>query len=406
MVMATWVMNREVLIAGRFVMPATRVVRVTGSSANDRKPKRSARRLVALCAVGGLILTGATLWFIDNAGYETTDDAAVEAHVIQVSAKISAHVKAVHFDDNYQVKRGDLLIELDPRDYQVSFASAEANLASGQSRLKEAEAQQNVAQAGLGQAKADLVSAQATADNAEADIKRNEKLYQTRVIDRREYDASVAETKTAAANVESATKKVASQEAQVRLTSAQYVTASSEEKQAEAQLQQAQLQLSYCKIFAPFTGRVTKKSVEPGNYVQPGQTFFSLVPPEVWVIANFKETQLKQMKVGQSVSVRVDAMPGHDFKAHVESFQVGTGSRFTLLPPENATGNFVKIVQRVPVKIVFNEPSANLTLLWAGESVEPKVNVRDSSGGREQRSEPLPPAMLSASDDATAIVKK
>jgi membrane fusion protein (multidrug efflux system) len=112
------------------------------------------------------------------------------------------------------------------------------------------------------------------------------------------------------------------------------------------------------------------------------------------------------MQVGQSVSVRVDAIPGHDFKAHVESFQVGTGSRFTLLPPENATGNFVKIVQRVPVKIVFDEPSASLTLLWAGESVEPKVNVRDSSGGREQRSEPLPPAMLSASDDATAIVKK
>src|SRR6516225_9853996 len=201
----------------------TAVGQVIGSSATNRKPKRPGRRL--------LILAGATFWFIYNAGYETTDDATIEAHVIQVSPKISAHVKAVHFDDNYQVKRGDLLIELDPRDYEVNLASAVANLESAQSKLTEAEAQQNVAQAGSGQAKADLASAQAMADNAEADLKRNEKSYQTHVIDRREYDASLAQAKSAAANVESATKKVASQEALVRLTSAQYVTAEAEEKQ-------------------------------------------------------------------------------------------------------------------------------------------------------------------------------
>ncbi len=161
----------------------------------------------------------------------------------------------------------------------------------------------------------------------------------------------------------------------MRLASAQNVTASAEEKQAETQVQQAELQLSYTRIYAPFDGRVTKKSVEPGNYIQPGQTLFSLVPPDVWVIADFKETQLKKMKVGQSVSVRADAVPGRDFKAHVESMQVGTGSRFTLLPPENATGNFVKVVQRVPVKIVFDEPPGDLDRLWAGESVEPRVDV-------------------------------
>ena len=187
--------------------------------------------------------------------------------------------KAVHFDDNYQVKRGDLLLELDPRDYEVALASAIANLASAQSKRTESEAQQNVAQAGLGQAKADLASAQATADNAESDFNRNEQLYKTHVIDRREYDASAAQAKSVMANVESASKRITSQEAQVRLASAQYVTASAEEKQAEAQVQQAELQLSYTKIFAPFDGRVTKKSVEPGNYVQPGQTLFSLVPP-------------------------------------------------------------------------------------------------------------------------------
>lgn len=370
-----------------------------------RKSKRAARRLVVLCAAGVLILAGAAWWFTDNAGYETTDDATLEAHVIQVSPKVPAHVKTVHFDDNYEVKRGDLLVELDSRDYEVNLASAVANLASAQSKLAEADAQQKVAQAGLGQAGADLAGAQATAENAEADLKRNEKLYQTRVIDRREYDASVAQAKSTEAAVASATKKVASQEAQVRLTSAQSVTAASEVKQAEAQFQQAQLQLSYARIVAPFSGRVTKKSVEPGAYVQPGQTLFSLVPPEVWVIANFKETQLRKMKVGQPVSVRVDAIPGRTFKAHVESFQVGTGSRFTLLPPENATGNFVKVVQRVPVKIVFDEPGANLEPLWAGESVEPKVNVRANPAERGRRAEPLAPALLGVSAPATVTAE-
>jgi membrane fusion protein (multidrug efflux system) len=368
------------------------------ASTKKQEPKRFGRRRVMLVGVGLLILAAVTYWFVSNAGYETTDDATIEAHVIQVSPKISAHVKTVRFDDNYQVKRGELLIELDPRDYEVALASAVANLASVQSKLIESEAQQNMAQAGLGQAKADLASAQATAENAESDFTRNEQLYKTHVIDRREYDASAAQAKSVTANMESASKKAASQEAQVGLASAQHVTAAAEVKQAEAQVQQAQLQLSYARIFAPFDGKVTRKSVEPGNYVQPGQTLFSLVPPEVWVVANFKETQLKKMKVGQSVSVRVDAIPRRDFKAHVESLQVGTGSRFTLLPPENATGNFVKVVQRVPVKIVFDESPANLERLWAGESVEPKVDVRANSGQQSRRAAPLPPAILGSVD--------
>src|SRR5258707_11434693 len=248
-------------------------------------------------------------------------------------------------------------------------------MASAQSKLMEAEAQRNFAQAGLGQAMADLVSAQATADNAKSDLGRNEHLFQTHVIDRREYDASVAQAKSAIANVESASKKVASQEAQVRLASAQYVIASAAEKQSQAQLHQAQLQLSYTKIFAPYDGRVTKKSVEPGNYVQPGQTLFSLVPPDVWVVANFKETQLKQMRVGRPVLVRVDAIPGRNFSAHVESFQVGTGGRFTLLPPENATGNFVKVVQRVPVKI----SSTNALTISNGYGQANRLNPRSTS---------------------------
>ena len=367
---------------------------VIGSDTKKQRRNRFAHRKMILLAVGGMIVAGATYWYLRSMGYESTDDAAIEAHVIEVSPKVSAHVKAVHFDDNYQVKRGDLLLELDARDFEVALANANANLESAKSKLDEAAAQQNVAKAGLGEAKADLASAQATADNAEADFTRNEQLYKTHVIDRREYDASAAQSKSYASTVESAAKKVTSQEAEINLTSAQYTTAAAGEKQAEAQVQQAELQLSYTEIFAPFDGRVTKKSVEPGNYVQPGQTLLSLVPPDVWVVADFKETQLKRMKVGQTVSVRVDAVPGREFKAHVESFQVGTGSRFTLLPPENATGNFVKVVQRVPVKIVFDEPEADLERLWAGESVEPEVDLHSPGGDQSLRAAPLAPAVL------------
>jgi membrane fusion protein (multidrug efflux system) len=373
--------------------------KIDRSNADVGRQKNKASRLALLILFGAFIVIGVTFWYLANAGFVETDDATIESHVIQVSPKISTHVKAVHFDDNYQVKRGDLLIELDPRDSEVNLTSAQANFASAKSKLTEAQAQQNVAVAGLGQAKADLDSARASADNAAADFRRNENLYQTHVIDRREYDSSVAQTKTATASVESAAKKVASQEAQVQLASAEYVTASAGEKQAQAQLQQAQLQLSYTRIFAPFDGRITKKGIEPGDYVQPGQTLFSLVPPEVWVVANFKETELKEMKVGQPVSVKVDAFPGRDFKAHVESFQVGTGSRFTLLPPENATGNYVKVVQRLPVKIMFDEPAENLERLWAGESVEPRVNIRDRAIGQHHRASPLQDAILGATED-------
>jgi membrane fusion protein, multidrug efflux system len=386
------------------IPPAHR--QIDGAGALEGKRKNKAGRLILLLLVGAIVVTGATLWYMANAGFVETDDATIESHVIQVSPKISTHVKAVHFDDNYEVKRGDLLIELDPRDAEVSVVSARANLASAKSKLAEAQATQEVAAAGLGQAKADRESAEANAENAAADFRRNENLYQTRVIDRREYDASTAQTKTAAATAESAAKRVASQEAQVQLASAQQVTASAEEKQAEAQLQQAELQLSYTRIFAPFDGRVTKKSVEPGNYVQPGQTLFSLVPPEVWVVANFKETELREMKVGQPVSIKVDAFPGREFKAHVESFQVGTGSRFTLLPPENATGNYVKVVQRLPVKIVFDESFENLGRLWAGESVEPRVNVRNNFVGQPHRASPLENAILGATEEPVSSIRQ
>ncbi|MBV8968267.1 MAG: HlyD family secretion protein [Verrucomicrobia bacterium] len=383
--------------------PDRRSIQVTekesniSTSARPRAKRRfgaRAKLLLALFLVGAISISS---WLFLTRNQVSTDDAAIEGHVVQVSPKIASHVKAIYFNDNYVVKQGDLLVELDPRDFDVSFTSAEANVASAQSRVAEAQAQQLLAEATLGQAQADLKSAQATLDNAAADLKRNEQLFATHVIDRREYDNSLASARTSTANVESGQKKVASAQAQLRLTQAEYNTAAAAEKQASAQLRAAQLQVSYTKIYAPFSGRIVKKGVEPGDYVQPGQTLFSLVEPEVWVVANFKETQLKRMFVGQPVKVKVDAVPDREFRGHVESFQDGTGGRFTLLPPENATGNYVKVVQRVPVKIVFDEPVQELSRLWPGESVEPVVDVSSENPANSRKAEPLPPALLGES---------
>jgi len=277
------------------------------------------------------------------------------------------------------------------------------------------------AEANVAQAKAQVVAAEAEALRARADAVRYQILFKEDVVSRQEFDRVIAADATAAAQLEAARKRVAAADAQVgearaaqRAAADQYKqslsqitgtqaqvgqasgrlseansapqqvavrqseveTAAAEIEQAEAAVRQAELDLSYTKIYAPQDGRVTRKSVEQGALLQPGQELFVLVTAEMWVVANFKETQLNRMRPGQPVGIKVDAYPDRVFKGHVDSFQTGTGSRFSLLPPENATGNYVKIVQRLPVKIVFDELPDSEHLLAPGMSVEPEVKVR------------------------------
>ena len=347
-------------------------------TAARRRPKSSRKNTLRIglpiLLVFALVIGGR--FFLNARAWESTDDAFIEGHVIAMSPHVPAFVSKVLVDDNFEVKAGELLVELDTRDFEIAVAQARANVTAAEGRLQQAISQSAAAEANVGTARADLASAEANAENANAVLRRSRELLTTRVISKQELDAATAQAGTGNAAVEAARKKLSAAEAQIAAAQAQAKAAQAEVEQAQVQVRQAELQLSYCRITAPEAGRITRKSVEPGAYVQPGQTLFAIVPHAVWVVANFKETQLAHMTAGQPAEVKVDAFSQRKLRGHVDSIQAGTGSRFSLLPAENATGNYVKIVQRVPVKILLDEPLDVLRRLAPGMSVVPDVRVR------------------------------
>jgi membrane fusion protein (multidrug efflux system) len=339
-----------------------------------------------LMILTGVVIIGAIIgfcsWFLAR-GYETTDDAFIDGHIIQVSPRISAEVVAVHFQDNQEVRKGDLLVELDPRDYQVAVEKAQAQLAQAQAQVRQAEAQEAQSNAQLTQAQAQLGQQSAQFAIASINFNRDASLYQQdlRAIAKQDVDTTKASLAAAQATVDAARANVEAARAAAQAAESEIGSAQAAVSVAQAAVDNALLDLSYTRITAAEPGRITRKTVEPGDYVTAGQTLFSIVQHDVWVTANFKETQLTRMRRGQPVRVRVDAFPDRDLKAHIDSFQLGSGSRFSLLPAENATGNYVKVVQRIPAKIVFDEPLDGLTHLAPGMSVEPRVNVAAPGDG-------------------------
>ena len=374
--------------------------------------------VVIVAAVGGFFL-----WRYLNS-YESTDDAQIDGHINSVSARVSGYVLKVNVDDNQSVEKGAVIVEIDPRDYQVALERAKAELADAEAtaqamnlnvpvetigtttQVSTSEASLQAAQAGVAAAKQQLDSAraqlqQAEANNAraQADVARYSALLAKDEVSRQVYDQANAAAKGNAAAVEGARAAVAAAQEQVaqaesRVNQAQAAVQYSHTgpqqvaatrararaaiatvQQKRAALDQAQLELEYCTVVAPVTGVVNKK-VEVGMNVQPGQTLVAVVPlDDVWVTANFKETQLRRMRVGQRATIGVDAY-GREYKGHLESMAGATGAQFSLLPPENATGNYVKVVQRIPVKIVLDPGENRDHLLRLGMSVEPKVWVK------------------------------
>jgi membrane fusion protein, multidrug efflux system len=337
--------------------PASRLPRVVGAVA-----------IVALVAV-------VAYFVISGRNSESTDDAYVTVHLMTVIAKVPAYVQSLHIDDNATVKAGELLVELDPRDYAVELEIARANVDAAAGRRKEAEDRVGIADADAAQARAELSVARANATLAEANLRRLRSVSDARAISNERLDTSVAAADATRATVTAAKTKIRSASAAAELARSQVKTAAAALAQTQAVLDQAQLNLSYTKITAAETGTIANKLVEEGNYVQPGQTLLSIVPVAPYVVANFKETQLGRMRPGQAAELRVDAYPHLRLKGHVDSLQRGTGSVFALLPPENATGNFVKVVQRVPVKIVFDNPGEAIKWISPGMSVEAEVTV-------------------------------
>ncbi len=394
-------------------------------------PARAPRRLnlkrwafFLLLAAGAF---AATKWWLNAQGFESTDDAQIEGHLDLVSSRISGTVIAINpkIENNQYVEAGTLLLELDPRDYQAELEHAQANLdtrraeahsaqvtvpitdASAFGQLHSAEAARDQAVAAVETAQANLTAAQHKLERdetlqarAERDRVRYQALVEKHEISRSDYDARETEAVAAGQSVEADRAEVTSaerritearslvtqREAQIEglRTAPQQVTearansqsASGHLEQANADVHTAELNLSYTKIYAPVSGIIGRKTVEVGHRVQPGQSLLVIVPlDDIWVTANFKETQLKQMRPGQTVRLHVDTFD-RDYTGKVESLPGGAGPLFSLFPPENATGNYVKVVQRFPVRIRFDAGQDPQHLLRPGMSVEPSVAVR------------------------------
>ena len=337
------------------------------------KPGR--RRLILIAAaalVAGAALGGYYWAFV--APYESTDDAFVEADVTPIAPQVAGRVLRVPVSDNQEVRQGAVLFEIDPSDYQTKLDQARSELAAARGKADQAVAQISVDRAKVEQERASVAAADAEAKRAEADFRRYHDVGSL-AVSASQLDLAATQARSSAAQVTVALNRQRAMEAQLGLDEADIQTARAEVLRWEAAVRQAELDLSYTRVVAPVAGFVTHRGVQPGDYVQIGQPQLALVPRQVWIVANFKETQLARMHPGQPVAITVDAYPDLKLKGHVDSVQAGAGARFSLFPPENASGNYVKVVQRVPVKIALDDAEA-ARVLGPGMSVVPEVRVR------------------------------
>ena len=341
------------------------------------EPSRGGRLLrgLVLIIVLAVVATGGTLYWLHERHFESTDDAFIDGNQSQVASQISGKVVELLVDDNQHVEAGQVLLTIDPRDYQVKLEQMRAAQANAAANAGEARAQLVLQQAQLAQDEAQVRVAEADLDQASRDLARYRAI-DPAAIARQQLDQSTATTKSATAKLDSARQAVLGGKAQLDAQQAKIEAADAAVRQADADVHNAELQLSYTKVQAPQAGRVTRRTVNLGNYATPGQPLLAIVPDQMWVTANFKETQLTYMRPGQPVEVTVDAYPDTVLKAKIESLQRGTGAVFSALPAENATGNYVKVVQRVPVKITFDGDDWKKLPLAPGLSVHPVVTVR------------------------------
>jgi membrane fusion protein (multidrug efflux system) len=349
----------------------------------DKKKPRSKKPLyiVAAIVVVGVVI-GFIFWFARRNELRT-DDAYTDGNVVTMAPKVSGYVVALNINDNVRVRQGDLLLRIDARDYVAAQQQAQAALELAQAQLKSAQDALRIARV---QFPAQLISARAQQQAAVASFEQAQRQYQRQhEVDRRattqeSIDASTSQQRGADANVQSAKAQVAVAELvpeQIRQANSTVEERKAQIDQAQAQLVQADLNLSYTEVRAPSDGFVTMRSVQLGDYVTAGSNMFLIVTPQVWVTANFKESQLGRMRPGDAVDIKIDAYSGYELSGHVQSIQYGSGSRFSAFPAENATGNFVKIVQRVPVKILIDrglDPDRPLPL---GLSASPVVHLRE-----------------------------
>ena len=313
----------------------------------DTRPEYMKKRVLVPSITALIFLICGIFYSIHTIYYKSTDDAFIEGHVITIAPRVSGPVLKLNIEDNQEVKKGDFLLEIDPNDYKA--------------KLKETKAKLDEAKASLVSSENQVVKAMSDLEFAQADYERFSKMYSKGISSKQNYDSSLNKLTAAESNNKSAKAK--------------YDEIMASIKKLEAEVEQDELNLSYTKIYAPADGKITNRTVEQGNYVQTAQPLFAIVPEKMWIVANFKETQLANMKKGQPVKIKIDTYGGKKFRGEVDSIQRSTGARASLFPPENAVGSYVKIVQRVPVKIIFTEDISNYNIV-PGMSVVPEVKVK------------------------------
>jgi membrane fusion protein (multidrug efflux system) len=335
-----------------------------------------------MVVVAILLIAGGLYYYFSTKGIVSTDDAYTDGRVMTIAPHVTGYVTSLDVNDNQFVHKGDPLIHIDPRDYQASLEQAQGQLGTALGQLVAAQQGYAVARitfpARLAQARAQLQDAQATLFKAQTDQRRQLSLPRAATTGQQiDYaDAALRSAQAQVSSAEAAVEQATPVQPNISQIGAQIKQLGGSVSQAQAAITQAQLNIEWCIVRAPQDGWITKRNVEVGNYVQPGAQIFSIVSPDVWITANFKETQLARMRPGQYVAIDIDSYPNMKLTGHIDSIQLGSGSKFTAFPPENATGNFVKIVQRVPVKIIIDgglDPNLPLPL---GISVEPSVSVQ------------------------------
>jgi membrane fusion protein, multidrug efflux system len=348
----------------------------------SRPRERRGRVFLGGILIFGLLIGGGIYYWLSTRNIESTDDAYTDGRAVAIAPRVSGQVVSLDVTDNEFVHKGQALIHIDPRQFELDRDSAQGTLDMAQHQLAGQKFGAEIARKNfpslLKQAQAQLASAQAMEAKTQADDRRQRSLPKAATT-QQDVDAAAAALRQAQAQVLQAEAQVAQAEPvpqQIGQADAQVGQLKGQVEQAQARLDQALLNLSWTVVAAPQDGWITKRNVEMGNYVTAGQQIFSIVAPEVWITANFKESQLDRMRPGQPATIKLDAYPHLDLRGHVDSIQLGSGSKFTAFPPENATGNFIKIVQRVPVKIVIDkglDPNLPLPL---GISAVPTVDVR------------------------------
>lgn len=327
------------------------------ASENEKESEKKSRfhKRFVLIPLFTILAIVVAFEIVYNMQFQSTDDAYVENHMVQVAPRVAGQIVGVYIQDNQTVKTGDLVAQIDDADYVVKANQARAD-------YEKALAEQKVARANYG-------AAQVSIKNAKADYDRYKKLYETGAVSKQQLDMAQTKYENSQASLVNANENV--------MSPAQDKVADANIKRLKALKDKAELDLSYTKIYAPQDGTVSGKRVEVGAYVQTGTPLFAIVPHTVWIVANFKENQVGQMRKGQPVDIKIDAYPNKVFKGKIDSIQRASGAKSSLFPPENAVGSFVKIVQRIPVKIVFDEEiDPNVYNIVPGMSVVPKVKVK------------------------------